>query len=34
MSEVKEHCGLFGVYGCEDAAEKGLLWLVFFATSR
>ena len=22
MSEVKEHCGLFGVYGCEDAAER------------
>ena len=22
MSDIKEHCGLFGVYGCEDAAEK------------
>ncbi|MDR4509761.1 MAG: amidophosphoribosyltransferase [Candidatus Brocadiaceae bacterium] len=22
MSPIKEHCGLFGVYGCKDAAEK------------
>ena len=22
MSDIKEHCGLFGVYGCEDAAER------------
>lgn len=22
MSEVKEHCGLLGIYGCEDAAER------------
>ncbi len=22
MSYVKDHCGLFGVYGCEDAAER------------
>jgi amidophosphoribosyltransferase len=22
MSEAREHCGLFGVYGCEDAVER------------
>lgn len=22
MSEIKEHCGLFGVFGCEDAVER------------
>lgn len=22
MSDVKEYCGLFGIYGCEDAAER------------
>ncbi len=22
MFDVKEHCGLFGIYGCEDAVEK------------
>lgn len=22
MSDIREHCGLFGVYGCDDAAER------------
>jgi len=22
MSDAKEYCGLFGVYGCEDAVER------------
>lgn len=22
MPDIKEHCGLFGVYGCDDAAER------------
>lgn len=22
MSNIREHCGLFGVYGCDDAAER------------
>lgn len=22
MSDAKEHCGLFGIFGCEDAAER------------
>ena len=30
MSDIKEHCGLFGVYGCEDAAERVYYGFFFF----